>query len=311
MSIDPVVLFFVLGVTAGLLKSELRLPPAIYDFVSTLLLLSIGLKGGIELARQPVASLALDMLSVIALGAGLALLAFAVLHYLARINRTDAAAIAGHYGSVSVATFAVGIAWLQSQNIPYEAEMPLFLVMLEIPGIVVGILLARGVSAGVRWGHVLREVMLGRSIVLLMGGLLIGWVAGPEGLQPLAPLYFDLFKGILGLFLLEMGLIAAAQLAGFRAQGIKLVTFALLIPPLFGLIGAFTGTLMGLSLGGTVLLAVLAASASYIAAPASMRTAVPAANPALSLTMSLAFTFPFNILVGIPLYQRLAEWLQR
>lgn len=145
----------------------------------------------------------------------------------------------------------------------------------------------------------------------MLGGLLIGWVAGADGLQPLAPLYFDLFKGILGLFLLEMGLTAAAQLGGCRAQGIKLVTFALLIPPFFGLIGAFTGTLMGLSLGSTVLLAVPAASASYITAPASMRTAVPAANPALSLTMSLAFTFPFNILVGIPLYQRMAEWLQR
>ena len=189
--------------------------------------------------------------------------------------------------------------------------MPLFLVMLEVPAIVVGILLARGMDAGVRWGHILREVLLGRSIVLLVGGLLIGWVAGPDGVQPLAPLYFDLFKGILALFLLEMGLIAAAQLGGFRQHGVKLITFALVIPPIFGAIGAFAGTFMGLSLGGTFLLATLTASASYIAAPASMRSALPEANPALSLTMSLALTFPFNLLVGIPLYQTMAEWLHR
>ncbi|MBK6596489.1 MAG: sodium-dependent bicarbonate transport family permease [Proteobacteria bacterium] len=311
LSIDPVVLFFLLGLAAGLAKSELRLPPAIYDFVSTLLLLSIGLKGGIELARQPVLALVPDILALILLGAALAFLAFALLHYVARINRIDSAAIAGHYGSVSVATFAVGIAWLQSQTISYEAEMPLFLVMLEVPAIVVGILLARGMDAGVRWGHILREVLLGRSIVLLVGGLLIGWVAGPDGVQPLAPLYFDLFKGILALFLLEMGLIAAAQLGGFRQHGVKLIAFALVIPPIFGAIGAFAGTLMGLSVGGTFLLATLTASASYIAAPASMRSALPEANPALSLTMSLALTFPFNLLVGIPLYQTMAEWLHR
>ncbi len=310
MSLDPVVLFFLLGLAAGLAKSDLRLPPAIYDFVSTVLLLAIGMKGGVELASQPALGLIGDMAIVVTMGIALTFLAFAILRYVGRIGRTDSAAIAAHYGSVSVATFAVGVAYLNHAAIPYEAELPLLLVLLEIPAIIVGILIAKGLARNVPWGNVLHEVLLGKSIVLLVGGLLIGWLAGSEALTPIAPLFFDLFKGILAIFLLEMGLIAAGQLAGFRQRGAFLIGFALAIPVLFGAIGAWVGTQMGLSLGGATLLATLAASASYIAAPASMRSAVPEANPALSLTMALALTFPFNILVGIPLYQRMVTWLQ-
>ncbi len=311
MTIDPVVLFFVLGLVAGLSKSDLKLPPAIYDFVSTVLLLAIGMKGGVELARQSVTNLVPNILVVLSMGVGLTFIAFGLLRWAGRIPKIDAAAIAAHYGSVSVATFAVGVAYLGHANIAYEAEMPLYLVLLEIPAIIIGILLAKGVSANVPWSHVLREVFLGKSIVLLVGGLLIGWVAGAEGLQPVAPLFVDLFKGILALFLLEMGLIAANQLGGFRARGAFLVAFAIIVPVVFGAVGAWIGVQMGLSEGGAILLATLAASASYIAAPASMRTAVPEANPALSLTMSLALTFPFNILFGIPLYQSMVQWLLR
>jgi uncharacterized protein len=311
VSLDPVVYFFLLGLLAGLAKSDLRLPPAIYDFVSTILLLSIGMKGGIELAKQPVAGLVPSMLAVVAMGVALTFIAFAILRYIGRVPRVDAAAISAHYGSVSVATFAVGVAYLAHESIPYEAELPLFLVLLEIPAIIIGILIAKGVTANVPWGHVLREVLLGKSIVLLVGGLLIGWATGADELAPVAPLFFDLFKGVLAIFLLEMGLIAAGQLGGFRKQGAFLVAFSLIVPVLFGGIGAWVGLALGLSVGGAILLATLAASASYIAAPASMRSAVPEANPALSLTMSLALTFPFNILVGIPLYQRMVEWLVR
>lgn len=311
MTLDPVVLFFLLGLLAGLAKSDLKLPPAIYDFVSTVLLLAIGMKGGVELARQSVTNLIPNILVVLAMGVGLTFVAFGLLRLVGRISRIDAAAIAAHYGSVSVATFAVGVAYLGHAAVPYEAELPLYLVLLEIPAIIIGILLAKGVSANVPWSHVLREVFLGKSIVLLVGGLLIGWVAGADGLEPVAPLFVDLFKGILALFLLEMGLIAANQLGGFRARGAFLVGFALVVPVLFGAVGAWVGVQMGLSEGGAILLATLAASASYIAAPASMRTAVPEANPALSLTMSLALTFPFNILVGIPLYQSMVQWLLR
>jgi hypothetical protein len=308
-SIDPIVLFFLLGLGAGVLKADLRLPPAIYEFVSTLLLLSIGMKGGVELSRQPVTGLAVDIGLTLLLGVALTLVAFAVLRGAGRLSRVDSAAVAAHYGSVSVGTFAVGVAYLAREGIPAEPVMPLLLVLLEVPAIVLGILLARGVSASTQWGEVLREVLLGRSVLLLLGGLLIGWLAGPAGLEPVAPLFFDLFKGMLAIFLLEMGLIAAEHLGGFRRHGVFMVLFAILTPPAFALVGIGFAALMGLSLGGAILLATLAGSASYIAAPAAMRTAVPEANPALSLTAALAVTFPFNILVGIPLYRQAAQIL--
>jgi hypothetical protein len=308
-SIDPIVLFFLLGLGAGVLKADLRLPPAIYEFVSTLLLLSIGMKGGVELSRQPVTGLAVDIGLTLLLGVALTLVAFAVLRGAGRLSRVDSAAVAAHYGSVSVGTFAVGVAYLAREGIPAEPVMPLLLVLLEVPAIVLGILLARGVSASTQWGEVLREVLLGRSVLLLLGGLLIGWLAGPVGLEPVAPLFFDLFKGMLAIFLLEMGLIAAEHLGGFRRHGVFMVLFAILTPPAFALVGIGFAALMGLSLGGAILLATLAGSASYIAAPAAMRTAVPEANPALSLTAALAVTFPFNILVGIPLYRQAAQIL--
>lgn len=311
MGLDPIVLFFALGLGAGILKADLRLPPAIYEFVSTVLLLSIGMKGGIELARQPADGLALDLLLTLILGILLTFIAFFILRYVGRLDRSNSAAVAAHYGSVSIGTFAVAVVFLAGAGISYEPTLPLLLVLLEIPAIVLGILLARGVKAGTPWGEIAHEVLLGRSVLLLLGGLAIGWAAGPEGLEPVAPLFFDLFKGILAVFLLEMGLIAADHLGGFRRHGLFMGAFALLIPPLFAMIGLGFAALMELSVGGAILLATLAASASYIAAPAAMRSAVPEANPAISLTAALAITFPFNILVGIPLYQQAAEWLLR
>jgi hypothetical protein len=309
-ALDPVVYFFLLGALAGLLRADLRLPHAVYDFISTLLLLAIGLKGGIELARQSGDGLAVEIACVILLGILLALLAFTILRGIGRLARPDAASIAAHYGSVSVGTFAVAVAYLGNAGIGYEPRLPLFLVILEVPAIFVGILLARGVHSGTRWAPVVREVLLSRSVLLLLGGLLIGWSAGHEGISSISPLFVDLFKGVLALFLLEMGLIATEHLGGLRRHGAFLAVFAVAVPLLFGSIGAVAGHLMGLSVGGVTLLATLAGSASYIAAPAAMRTAVPEANPSLSLTASLAITFPFNLLAGIPAYHALAVWLQ-
>lgn len=309
LGIDPIVWFFVLGLTAGALRADLRLPPAIYEFVSTLLLLSIGMKGGQELARQAVNGIATQVLLTLTMGALLTFLAFGILRGLGRLSRVDAAAVAAHYGSVSIGTFAVAVAYLARAGIPSEASMPLLLVVLEVPAILIGIVLARGLSAGTPWSSVLHEVLLGRSVMLLLGGLAIGTLAGPTGLAPVAPLFFDLFKGILAVFLLEMGLIAADHFGGFRRHGLFMVGFAVLVPPVFSLVGIGFAAAMGLSQGGAILLATLAASASYIAAPAALRTAVPEANPALSLTAALALTFPFNILFGIPLYQRAVESL--
>lgn len=306
--IDPIILFFLLGLVAGLLRSELRLPAAIYEFVSILLLLAIGLKGGVELAKQPFADLLPDMLAVVAMGFFLTLLAFPVLRFVGRFKRADAASIAAHYGSVSVGTYAVAVAYFGSRQITFEEHMPLLLVMLEIPAILVGIVLARGVSRQTRWSEVAHEVFLGKGIVLLVGGLLIGWAAGSDGLASIKPLFFDLFKGILALFLLEMGLLTATQMGGLRRYGLFLVVFGVGMPLCSSLVGIGLGLALGLSVGGTATLATLAASASYIAVPAAMRISVPEANPTLSLGASLGVTFPFNVLVGIPIYYALAVW---
>lgn len=304
--VDPIILFFILGIVAGLVRSELRLPAQIYDFVSILLLLAIGLKGGIELAKQPFGELAPQMLAVFAMGLLLPVVAFPVLLYGGRFKRADAASIAAHYGSVSVGTYAVAVAFMATHNVSFEEHMPLLLVVLEIPAILVGILLARGLGNGTRWSEVAHEVFAGKGIVLLLGGLIIGWVAGPEGIEPLSPLFFDLFKGILALFLLEMGLIAAAKLGALKKYGVFLVVFGITMPLFSAVVGTGLALAFGLSVGGTAMLATLAASASYIAVPAAMRISVPEANPSLSLTASLGITFPFNVLVGIALYYQMA-----
>ncbi len=308
MSLDPVVLFFMLGLFAGLMRAEMRLPPAIYEFLSVILLLAIGLKGGIELSKQSIGDLLPDVAAVVAMGFVLPLLAFPLLLYVGRFKKVDAASVAAHYGSVSVGTYAVAVTYLTAQQITFEEYMPLFLVLLEVPAILVGIVLVRGISKDTQWGKLSHEVFLGKSIVLLLGGLLIGWIAGAEGIEPIGGLFFDPFKGVLALFLLEMGLIAASQVGSLRRHGVFLLGFGVVFPIFSALIGGGLGVMLGLSIGGAMLLATLAASASYIAVPAALRIALPEANPTLSLTASLGITFPFNIIFGIPLYHKFAEY---
>ncbi len=308
IALDPVIMFFLLGLAAGLLRSELRLPAAVYELISMLLLLAIGLKGGVELAKQPLSYLLPQVFSVLALGLALPLLAYPILRHVGRLMRADAASIAAHYGSVSVGTYAVAAAWFTTQQISFEAHMPLLLAVMEIPAILVGIVLARGLRGQLRVRNTAHEVFLGKGIVLLIGGLLIGWAAGPEGVVSIKPLFFDLFKGILALFLLEMGLITATQFGSLRQHGVFLVLFGIGMPLVSSVIGTWLGWTLGLSIGGTAILATLAASASYIAVPAAMRISVPEANPTLSLAASLGVTFPFNILLGIPVYYACAVW---
>lgn len=305
--VDPIILFFLLGLTAGVLRSELRLPAAVYEFVSMVLLLAIGLKGGVEMAKQPFAYLLPQILASIALGLLLPLVAYPVLRYAGRFKRADAASIAAHYGSVSVGTYAVAAAYFTDRQVAFEAHMPLLLAVLEVPAIVVGILLARGLSRQMRFGLLAHEIFLGKGVVLLIGGLLIGATAGPDGVTSITPFFFDLFKGILALFLLEMGLITATQFSSLRRYGVFLVVFGIAMPVFSAVVGATLGLFLGLSVGGTAMLATLAGSASYIAVPAAMRLSVPEANPTLSLAASLGVTFPFNVLLGIPLYYVLAE----
>lgn len=307
MSLDPVILFFLLGLAAGLMKSDLRLPAAVYELLSVLLLLAIGMKGGMAMSGVPVMQLATALVAVAVMGLLTGLTAFALLALARSLPRSDAASIAAHYGSVSVGTYAVAVAYLDYLGVAYESYIAAFVVVLEVPAILMGIVLARGLKPAGGWPSLANEVFLGKSVVLLLGGMLIGVIAGPSGLEGISPLFFDAFKGILALFLLEMGLIAALQLGPARRHGAFLLAFAVVMPLIGGLIGAVFAWALGLSLGGALLLCTLGASASYIAAPAAMRMAVPEANPGLSLTASLAVTFPFNVLVGIPLYYRILQ----
>lgn len=304
---DPIILFFILGIILGISKAEVRLPGQVYEFITMLLLITIGLKGGIELAKQPFVALLPKISLVLAVGIILPIFAYPVLKKIGKFKREDAASIAAHYGSVSVGTFAVTLAYLNTKGIPFEEYMALFVVILEIPAILVGIILARGVSKQTNWKQVTHEVLLGKGVVLLVGGLLVGWLAGPSGVEPIAPLFFDLFKGILALFLLEMGLVTAVQLSSLKTYGLFLILFGVIMPIFSGVLGIITGQLMGLSVGGITVMATLTASASYIAVPAAMRISVPEANPTLSLAASLGITFPFNVLAGIPLYYFFAE----
>ncbi len=304
--LDPVVLFFILGVLARLLRSDLRVPEPLYDALSIYLLLALGLKGGAELANVGGASLAGQTLAAIAMGCILPLLAFAILRA-GRIDRVNAAAISAHYGSVSVVTFAAALTYLNTKSVASEPTMPFFVAVLEVPALLVGVLLARlGTGRRAHVGHIVRDALVGKSVMLLLGALAIGALLGPQGVAPVKPFFSDLFKGVLCLFMLELGLVAGAKLKELRRAGAFLAAFALVVPPVFALIGAGFGWLMGLSHGGIALMATLAASASYIAAPAAMRMAVPEANPGLSITIVLGLTFPFNLIAGIPLYERLA-----
>lgn len=307
--IDVVVLFFIFGLTAGLLRADLKLPAALYESLSLVLLLTIGLKGGEGLAKQSIGPLLPQLVTVMLLGVALTLLAFYVLRYVGRLGRADAASTAAHYGSVSVATYAVGSNWLTTRGVTFEPQLAIFLTVMEVPAIIVGIVIARGIGKETRWKVLAHESFLGKGVTLLMGGMAIGWAAGPLGLEPIKNLFYDLFKGALALFLLEMGLIVARQTAELRKRGIFIVIFGVCMPLISALLGIGCGLALNLSVGGITLLATLAASASYIAVPAAMRLAIPEANPGLSLSAVLGITFPFNILVGIPLYFWLAKQL--
>ncbi|WP_119155552.1 sodium-dependent bicarbonate transport family permease [Caldimonas tepidiphila] len=307
--IDIVVFFFVLGVFARLVKSDLRLPEALYETLSIYLLLAIGLKGGLELSKQPLGVLGPQVLVLVLLGFAIPCLLYPLLR-LMRLGSSDAAALGAHYGSVSVVTFAVVTAELARQGMSYESQAPLWVAVMEAPGLIAGILLARmSRLKDVRWGVLMHEVLFGKSVLLLLGGLLIGAIAGDAGMAPIKALFVDPFKGVLALFLLELGLVAGARLAEVRRFGLVVLVVGLGVPPVLALLGAGAGLMLGLSTGGVAILATLAASASYIAAPTAMRLAVPEANSALSITAALGITFPFNIVVGVPLYIELARRL--
>ena len=306
--LSPIVLAFVLGIVATLVRSDLRFPEELYTALSIYLLLAIGLKGGVALSETPLAEFAGPALITLALGVAVPLWSYVILRRLGRFGVADAAALAAHYGSVSAVTFIASLAFVQAVGAPAEGFMPTLVALLEVPAIIIALLLARTQGGGGRggWGEVLHEVLAGRSILLLLGGLIIGALAGKQGLKPVTPFFVDLFQGALTLFLLDMGMVAARRFGDLRRVGAFLLGFGVIMPVLHGALGVWLGSLVGLSLGGSTVLGVLAASASYIAAPAAVRIALPEANPSYYLTAALAITFPFNLTIGIPLYYALA-----
>lgn len=310
--LSPVVLAFALGIVAHLVRSDLRFPDQIYSAMSIYLLFAIGLKGGAALASASFAQVFGAMLAGIGLGLAIPVWSFAILRHLGRFDAVNAAAIAAHYGSVSAVTFIAAIAYVQTIGSPAEGFMPAVLAAMEVPAIVVALMLARtGGTQDGGWRAALPEVLAGKSIVLLVGGLVIGLLVGPAGLRTVAPFFVDPYQGVLCLFLLDMGMVAARRMSEFRNVGRFLAAFAIVLPVLHGALGVWLGHAVGLGIGGATVLGVLAASASYIAAPAAVRVALPEANPGFYLTASLAITFPFNLVVGLPLYaafaRRLAE----
>lgn len=305
---DIVILFFALGLVARLAGSPLRLPQPLYESLSVYLLLAIGLKGGVELARQPLAAVLPEVGACVALGFAIPFLLVPALRALG-FSRVDSASLAAHYGSVSVVTFAVATAYLQRYGVGHEAHAALWLAVMEAPALLAAVLLAgrRKAGEGSTWAHLRKEVLAGPSVVLLLGGLVIGALAGPDGIVPLKPVFIDPFKGALCLFMLELGRVVAERLPDVRRFGLRLLALGIGVPPLLAMLGAAAGMALGLSSGGIALLATLAGSASYIAAPTAMRMALPESNAALSITAALAISFPFNILLGIPLYVRVAQ----
>ena len=311
--LSPVILFFLLGAAAAFARSDLAIPEAIAKGMSLYLMAAIGLKGGREVAAAGFSS---DMLIAAALGIALSVLlplpAYFGLRKFAKLSRVDAAACAGHYGSVSVVTFVTGVEILTVGGMPPAGYMVAVLALMETPGLIVALMLARrgGGEAGgpkTSGGQMLHEALFNGSVVLLMGAFFIGLAAEPAALDSIKPLFDGLFRGVLCLFLLDMGLIAARRFMDARALTWRVGVLGIAYPLLFGTTGVVLGTLAGLDMGTAAALGVLAGSASYIAAPAVMRMALPQADPGLYLGMSLAVSFPFNIILGIPLFAAIAR----
>jgi hypothetical protein len=303
------VIAFMLAVLAGLARFEVRLPEALPPVLATFLLFAIGLKGGRSIAATSPGELAAPLLAALTIGVLTPLVAFVVMRGFVRLERDDAAGLAAHYGSVSAVTFIVALAVVESQGIPAEGILAGLLGVLEVVGIVVGLALATRARGGATWTEALSEIVRGRSITMLLLGIAVGALAGDARLAPVDPVFVGLFQGALVLFLLEMGAIAAERLREVARVGARLVVAAVAVPVLNGGIGALLGAAAGLSTGGVAVLATLAASASYIAAPAAVRIALPEADPALSISAALGITFPFNLTVGIPLFVWVATLL--
>jgi len=314
--LSPPVLFFGLGLLSVVLRSDLEIPSPLPKLFSLYLLLAIGLKGGLELQHS-----GLDRLVLLTIGAALAMaLLVPITSFLllrTRFDTYNAAALAAAYGSISAVTFITAETFLGSLAVPFDGFMVAALALMESPAIIIGLLLVRltaprGDNPELNWGSLLHEAFLNSSVLVLVGSLLIGVLSAaysPAGMAKMTPFTDQLFYGALSFFLLDMGIVAGQRLRELRATGGFLIAFALLSPPVHAAVGLLVSLLLHLPQGDALLFMVLCASASYIAVPAAMRMTVPQANPSLYITSSLGLTFPFNIVVGIPLYMAAVQRL--
>lgn len=308
--ISPIILSFALGLAAALARSDLTIPEAVAKGMSIYLLFAIGFKGGVAVSTHGIdQTLILSLVAGLILSFGLPLIAFALLRVMTGLSNIDAAAVAAHYGSISIVTFVAATSVLQGRLIDSEGYMVAVAAVMEAPAILSALwLVARSGGGGKMEPGLMRELLLNGSIVLLVGAFFIGAITGEQGLAEISPFIVAPFKGVLCLFLLDMGLIAGRGLRQSRGVvSMGAVGFAILMPLVGAMIGLGAGLLVGLSLGGVVLMMTLSASASYIAVPAAMRVALPEANPSVYLTLSLGVTFPFNLTLGIPLYLAVAQ----
>ncbi len=310
--LNPPVLFFFLGMIAYGLKSDLEVPHPLPKLFSLYLLLSIGFKGGVELNHSGLTSQVIFTLgAAIMMSVLVPLAAFFILKR--KMDVPNAAAVAAAYGSVSAVTFIAAVSFLGQLGISFSGHMVAAMALMESPAIIVGIALARLLGpqrqGRFQWKPLLHDAFCNGSVLLLMGSLLIGILTGAKGGESLAPFTNDLFKGMLCLFLLDMGIVSGRQLGGIRKLGALPVGFATLVPFVNALLGIGLAWGIGLDRGDALLFAVLCASASYIAVPAAMRLALPEANPGLYVTMALALTFPFNIVLGLPCYMAIISKL--
>ncbi|MCB1063710.1 MAG: sodium-dependent bicarbonate transport family permease [Verrucomicrobiae bacterium] len=312
--ISPIVLCFALGIIAVWIRSDLEVPPAIYQGLSLYLLLAIGLKGGVAVSQTPVSELAGPALVTLVLGFLTPLSAFLLMRHFGRLSRIDAGAVAAHYGSVSAVTFLAAIEAARAGGLIAEGYLSALVAILEVPGIFVGLVLARhgasaGKSKGGSFGEAVHEVLTGRSILLLIGGLVIGTLCGAKKVEEVAPFFITPFKGVLCLFLLELGMVAARRMRDLKNAGWRLLVLGTFLPLFHGILGVVGGLIAGMEPGGAAVLGAMSGSASYIAAPAAVRIALPEASPGIYLTLSLGVTFPFNLTVGIPMFMAVSRWL--
>ena len=311
--LQPIVLAFLLGAVAGVVKSELELPEAVVKLLAIYLLFSLGLTGGRELAAADLSAIWPMIGITVAMTFGIPTVAYLVTRRLGKMDISNAAAIAAHYGSVSTATFFSSMTFAKAMGTPAEGYLAAMVAFMEF-GVIYSLVIAR-VALGRKDGESLRladlfmSVIRGRGILLLVGGMVIGMTATDAQWRQISPFYESLFRGMLMLFLLEMGITAARQIRAFRDVGLFMTGFGILMPILHGLIGVSLAHIAGLSTGGAFVFGAICASASFIDAPAACRASLPQANPGIYLTSSLAVTLPFNLLAGLPIYYQYAAWL--